>query len=136
MIWRASVLCDGAASGEALRLDEPISFWGGVCPSTAKIIQPGHSQKDMRLTGRIAIIPEVVGSSSSSAVMLELLHKGIAPAGLIMGQRDAILPVGVLAAGQMGWPVIPVFHIQSPAFASGDNLELKAGGTIMRHAKA
>ena len=136
MIWQASVLCDGAAAGEALRLDEPISFWGGVCPGTARIIQPGHSQKNVVLTGRIVIIPKVIGSSSSSAVMLELLQKGIAPAGLIMGQRDAILPVGVIAARQMDWPVIPVFQIGSPPFFTGNTLRLEPGGAIFQNPKA
>lgn len=136
MIWQASVLCDGAAAGEALRLDEPISFWGGVCPETARIIQPEHPQEDVVLTGRIVIIPKVIGSSSSSAVMLELLQKGIAPAGVIMKQCDAILPVGVIAARQMNWPVIPVLQIGSLPFSTGDAIRLEPGGVILQNPKA
>ena len=132
MNWRASVLFDGTAAGTALRLDEPISFWGGVCPATAKIIQPEHPQYNERINNRILVIPEVIGSSSSSAVMLELLYNDIAPAGVIIGLRDAILPIGVMASEQMGWPTIPVFLIRPLPFLSDDLLQLEHGGVISK----
>lgn len=132
MSWQGTVLCDGAVRGRALRLEGPISFWGGVCPQTARIIQAGHPQHNFIVTNKILIIPNVIGSSSSSAVMLELLHREIGPSGVIMGQRDAILPIGVLAAQQMGWRAIPMFFLRSPPFKTGENLQLAAGGKIER----
>ena len=38
MSWTGQVLYSGNAKGEVLRLDAPISFWGGVNPENAEII--------------------------------------------------------------------------------------------------
>ena len=54
------------------------------------------------------MIAEPVGSSSSSAVLLELLHGGNAPVGIVLGREDAIVGLGVLVAREMGWATIPV----------------------------
>ena len=100
---KGEVLIGGTASGTVLRLDAPISFWGGVDPATSEICLAGHPQEGVRIAGTVLVIERLVGSSSSSAVMLELLYRGIGPAALILGGRDAILPIGALVAGQMGW---------------------------------
>jgi predicted aconitase with swiveling domain len=78
------------------------------------------------------VIPHLIGSSSSSAVMLELLHKGIAPRALILGGRDAILPVGVVVARQMGWTTLPVVVLKEPPFRTGETISLSREGRIER----
>jgi predicted aconitase with swiveling domain len=60
------------------------------------------------VTGRILVVPEPVGSSSSSAVLLELIRAGRAPAAIVLGRPDAILVVACLVAREMGWPAPPV----------------------------
>ena len=75
MSWQADVLFEGEASGEVLRLESPISFWGGVDPKTSKIVLAGHPQNGELIENKILVIPALVGSSSSSAVMLELIYK-------------------------------------------------------------
>ncbi len=128
---RATPLIPGTVTGTALRLDAPISFWGGVNPQTSEITLAGHPQRGTTIAGTILIIPQLIGSSSSSAVMLELCHAGMAPAALILGSRDAILPVGVIVARQMGWPAIPVFVLPDPPFQTGDVLTLTADGALI-----
>ncbi|MEM7644117.1 MAG: DUF126 domain-containing protein [Pseudomonadota bacterium] len=132
MTWLADPLIDGTASGPALRLDQPISFWGGVDPADGRITRPDHPQHGACVSGMVLVIERLIGSSSSSAVMLELLRCGQAPCALIVGARDAILPIGVLVAGQMGWATIPVLHLADPPFRTGDILTLCAGGHIER----
>ena len=132
MTWLADVLCAGAAEGQALRLDAPISFWGGICPQTSRIILPGHPQFGETLCDRMIVLPELIGSSSSSAVMLELIYRGKAPRALILGQRDAILPIGVVVARQMGWPAPPVCVVDDPVFRTGERLRLSRDGTVQR----
>ena len=61
------------------------------------------------------MVAEPRGSSSSSAVILELLHRKIAPAALILGAVDAIIGLGFLVAAEMGLRacpllVLPVAH--------------------------
>ena len=130
MSWRADVLIGGRARGAVLRLDEPVSFWGGVSPVTSEIVLAGHPQCGERIAGRILVLPRPIGSSSSASVILELLHKGLAPRALILGTPDAILPIGVLVARQMGWDVIPVLAMADPPFRTGDGLRIHEDGAI------
>ena len=54
----------------------------------------------------------------------------MAPRALILGVRDAILPIGVLVARQMGWNVIPVLAMADPPFRTGDALRIHGDGAI------
>jgi len=110
---RGRVLIAGEADGRLLRLRAPISFWGGVDPATGIIIDPRHPDHGACISGRILAIPATVGSSSSSAVMLELLRVGRAPAALLLATVDAILTLGVVVAREMGYPVIPVLELSA-----------------------
>ena len=131
MSWRANVLVGGRARGSVLRLDEPVSFWGGISPATSEVVLAGHPQRGERIAGRILVLPQPIGSSSSASVILELLHKGLAPRALILGARDAILPIGVLVARQMGWDAIPVLAMANPPFHTGDALSIDEDGAIV-----
>lgn len=130
MSWRADVLIGGQAHGTVLRLDEPVSFWGGVSPVTSEVVLASHPQSGERIAGKILVLPRPIGSSSSASVILELLHKGLAPRALILGARDAILPIGVLVARQMNWNVIPVLAMADPPFRTGDDLQIHEDGAI------
>ena len=130
MSWRAEVLLGGEARGTVLRLDEPVSFWGGIDPATSEVVLAGHPQRGERIAGRILVLPRPIGSSSSASVILELLHKGLAPRALILGVRDAILPIGVLVARQMGWDAIPVLVMADPPFHTGDALCIDEDGAM------
>ena len=130
MSWLADILVAGEAEGEVLRLDAPISFWGGICPKTSEITLASHPQFGLKICHKILVIPEMIGSSSSSAILLELIHKGIAPLGLVLGSGDAILPIGVIVAAQMEWGSIPVFKKSSPLFKSGDMVSMRSDGQI------
>ena len=130
MSWQADVLVGGQARGTVLRLHEPVSFCGGISPATSEVVLAGHPQSGERIAGKILVLPRPIGSSSSASVILELLHKGLAPRALILGARDAILPIGVLVARQMGWDLIPVLAIAAPPFRTGDSLCIHKDGTI------
>ena len=130
MTWQADVLISGQTHGEVMRLDAPISFWGGVDPTTSKVTLSGHPQRGDRVAGKILVVPRPVGSSSSSGILLELLYNGLAPRALILGIRDAILPIGVVVSRQMGWAEIPVLALPEPPFRTGERLRIGANGTI------
>lgn len=130
MSWQADVLIGGRARGTVLRLDEPVSFWGGISPETSEVVLAGHPQRGERIAGRILVLPRPIGSSSSASVILELLHNGLGPRALILGTRDAILPIGVLVARQMSWDAIPVLVMADPSFRTGDALCIDKDGAI------
>lgn len=102
---RAEVLVPGwAGTGEALVLSAPISFWGGVDPKTGRIADVRHPQCGESIAGKVLFLPGTIGSSSASAVLLELVHARLAPAALILHEPDAILLLGLIVAREMGWP--------------------------------
>lgn len=102
-------LLAGAAQGETLRLSAPISFWGGVDPKTGTIIDARHPERGQSIAGKILLLPGTIGSSSASAVLLELVHAGRAPAAIVMPEPDAILLLGLVVAREMGWTTPPAF---------------------------
>lgn len=101
------------ATGPVLRIDEPLSFWGGVDPATGRLSDPRSPLHGHPLRGTLLMVAEPRGSSSSSAVVLELLHRGIAPAALILGSVDAIIGLGILVAAEMGFSVCPLLRLSA-----------------------
>lgn len=126
----SDVLVSGDAEGAVLRFDAPISFWGGINPVTSRVVMAGHPQIGEKIEGKILVIPRLIGSSSSAAIILELIYADVAPEALVLGERDAILPVGVLVARQMNWQSIPVVVLADPPFQSGDRLHILPDGRI------
>ena len=110
---RAEIVLGGSlpATGPVLRLDEPLSFWGGVDPATGCLTDPRSPLHGHSVRGTVLMVAETRGSSSSSAVVLELLHRGIAPAALVLGSVDAIIGLGILVAAEMGLELCPLLHL-------------------------
>ena len=104
MSTAAEILVPGkSGEGEALVLTAPISFWGGVDPKSGRIADVRHPQHGETIAGRVLFLPGTIGSSSASAVLLELVHNGHAPAALVLHEPDAILLLGLIVAREMGW---------------------------------
>ncbi len=133
MTLHSEVLLSGSAQGEVLRFDAPISFWGGIDPTSALVTLAGHPQHGQCITNTILVIPQLIGSSSSSAVILELFYTHKAPRALLLGARDAILPIGAITARQMGWAHIPVLVLPDPDLWSGDWVSIDTDGMITKH---
>ena len=76
------VLVEGAAvEAPSLILSAPISFWGGVDPKTGDIIDARHPERGINIADCVLGLPSTIGSSSASAVLLELVHVGRAQIG-------------------------------------------------------
>ncbi len=131
---RGRVLVAGAAEGRVLRLAEPVSFWGGVDPQTSVLTDPRGPAPGTAIAGRVLVLAQTRGSSSSSAILLELLRVGRAPAALVLAEVDAILIIGVLVAREMGWPTIPVLELPlagHAAFDDGQAVRVTDDGAIL-----
>lgn len=126
----ARALIDGEAEGEVLRLAAPIGFWGGVDPASGKIIAPRHPNLGADTAGKVLVLPGTIGSSSSSAILLELLRLGRAPAALILAEVDPILALGVVVAREMGYSTIPVLRAPPAPFETGQQARIFLGGRI------
>lgn len=119
---KARPILPGIAEGPLLQLTAPLSFWGGVDPKTGTIIQVRHPQCGLSIAGTILCLPGTIGSSSSSAVLLELIRLGKAPAALVLSAPDAILLIGCLVAREMGWNAPPACEL-----AAGGQRKLPPG---------
>jgi predicted aconitase with swiveling domain len=125
-------LIAGAAQGETLALSAPISFWGGVDPKTGMIIDARHPERGQSIAGKILLLPGTIGSSSASAVLLELVHAGRAPAAIVMPEPDAILLLGLVVAREMGWAIPPAFKASvSEQRSLGARASLAADGAVV-----
>ncbi len=133
MELKAETLLPGdAVSGACLALTAPISFWGGVDPASGTIIDARHPERGRNIAGRILALPGTIGSSSASAVLLELVHAGKAPAALLMDAPDAILLLGLVVAREMGWPTPPAFRLPAAdqATLAGREISISKEGRI------
>ncbi|KAB8071630.1 hypothetical protein BDV29DRAFT_197244 [Aspergillus leporis] len=106
MEFRGQCFIGGATSAELQCCPVGLSFWGGVEPETGKSI-----------AGRVLATPCGRGSCSGSAVMLELLLNGCAPAALIFEKPEQILTLGVLVAEVLFDCPIPVVVLSSSDFS-------------------
>ena len=133
MVLNAEILIPGEpASGRCLALDAPISFWGGVDPRSGAIIDARHPQRGESVAGTVLALPGTIGSSSASAVLLELVHAGRAPAALLLDEPDAILLLGLIVAREMGWPTPPALRLPAARQAAlgGRQLLISVTGEI------
>ena len=117
MRLKADILLPGTARGRILKVDA-LSLWGGIDPHTGRLIDPSIAHCGESVAGTVLAIIEPRGSSSSSAVMLELLHCGRAPAAVILARIDAILGLGIVVARELGWPTIPLLLLSAQALRS------------------
>jgi uncharacterized protein len=127
------VLADGVATGPALRLDEPLSFWGGVDPASGEIIDARHPQRGTSLRGRVLVMPSVRGSSSSSSVLAETIRAGCAPAAILLGELDLILAVGAAVAEELYGVRVPILQLAMADLASitdDASVAIGEGGTV------
>ncbi len=102
------VLVGGAAIGELLHLEAPLSLWGGLDPTSGLIVDRSHPQVGENMSGRIVVMAHGRGSSSSSSILAEALRVGTGPAGFVLGEPDAILVIGALVAQRLYTTSCPI----------------------------
>ena len=69
-------LVEGEIDGTVLKLDEPLSFWGGFDAIAGQVIDQAHPQAGAVVTGRVVAIPGSRGSSGTPGVLGEALRRG------------------------------------------------------------
>lgn len=132
-VSRARVLVPGTGSGEALVLDEPLSFWGGVDPSDGRIIDRHHPQAGDSVRGHVLVMPSGRGSSSSSSVLAETLRAGTGPVAIVLAEPDPIVALGAVVARELYGSSIPVVVLDRPrydAIKHGQDLTIEGDGRV------
>lgn len=123
----------GSAQGVALVSKEPLSFWGGLSSSTGEIIDRRHELCGATVTGRVFVFPRGKGSSTGSAVLLQNIKTGTAPAAIINLKTDPILALGAIIADELYGRSVPIVVLAEEDFLSvkeGDRLAVESDGTV------
>ncbi len=127
------VLVAGSASGSALLLDDPLSFWGGFDPLNGEIIDVHHPQFGMHTAGSVLFIPESRGSAGTPGAIAEALRNGNGPVAFVLGKRDVNISVGVMVANRLYNLDVPVIEISLSLIkqvSNGDEIRINPEGLI------
>ncbi len=123
----------GQAQGEALVSDEPLSFWGGYDQHTGEIIDRRHPLSGQVAAGRILVLSSTRGSSTTTAILLEAIRLGTAPAALLTAGPDPFLALASIVADEMYQKPLPVIALQPNDFAmlkTGQEVRVFADGRV------
>lgn len=90
------VICYGKAAGKALVTRQPLSFYGGVDPTTAKIVERGHELAGESIADRVLVFPNGKGSTVGSYILYRLRKEGLGPAAIINRECETIVAVGAI----------------------------------------
>lgn len=132
-VIRGKPIVGGSASGDALVSSEPLSFWGGYDYRTGEIIDRRHPLSGQVAAGRVLVIPFSRGSSTTTAILLESVKAGAAPAAILTTGVDSFFALASIVAEEMYARPIPVVAISLADFAalqSGQRIHVHADGTI------
>ena len=102
-VWSAAgrLHVSGEARGPLVRTREPLSFWGGWDPATGEITDRRHPLSGVVGAGCVLALPETRGSSTTTAVLLESIRRGTAPAALVTRGTDAFLSLAGIVAEEL-----------------------------------
>jgi hypothetical protein len=138
-VIRGKPLVAGEAAGESLVAGEPLSFWGGYDQRTGEIIDRRHPLSGQIAMGRVLAIPASRGSSTTTAVLLEAVRLGTAPAAIVTSARDGFLALASIVAEEMYRKPIPVIALAQEDFATlqtGEWIQVCQDGVLIIHQNA
>ena len=127
------VIVGGRASGPALVSPEPLSFWGGYDYRTGEIIDRRHPLSGHVAAGRVLAVPSARGSSTTSAVLLEAVKAGTAPAAILTTGVDAFFALASIVADELYRRPFPVVSLADEDFArlqTGQTIEVYEDGSV------
>ena len=123
MIVNGRTISSGKAEGKVLKLEEPLSFLGGVDGATGNLrVGAGGN-----VAGRVLVFPRGKGSTVGSFVMYDLMVHGKAPAAVINESAETIVATGAVISSIPMVDSVPSISI----FEDGDDVVVDAdAGTV------
>ncbi len=123
----------GSAAGQAVVSAQPISLWGGLDAKTGEVIDRRHDCSGRVVTGRVFVFPWGKGSSTGSAILLESIRRGTAPAAIVNCATDPIAALGSIIAEELYNKPLPIVVLSEEDFRSigdGDRLSISPDGEV------
>lgn len=119
-------IMSGKATGKVIKLDEPLSFLGGVDGSTGDL-RVGNGGN---VAGKVLVFPKGKGSTVGSFVMYDLMVHGVAPAAVINESAETIVATGAVISSIPMVDSVPSVGM----FLDGDEVTVDATiGTVEIH---
>ena len=134
LIFQGKVVVPGQAHGWALVTREPLSFWGGYDWKTGEIIDRRHELSGSNARGRILAVPFTRGSSTTTAVLLEAIRAGTAPAAILTTDVDFFFALASVVADELYTSPLPLIALTESDFAqlrTDDEIQVTSGGGVI-----
>ena len=101
---------------------------------TGEIIDRQHHLSGKIVKDCILAVPETKGSSTTTAVLLEAIHRGNAPLAIITLGVDSFLALALVVAEEMYRKSIPLVALNSEEYSalpSGHQIRVEEDGRII-----
>ncbi|MBK9602373.1 MAG: DUF126 domain-containing protein [Anaerolineales bacterium] len=124
----------GKASGIALVSREPLSFWGGYDWKSGEITDRRHPLSGENAKGKVLVVPFTRGSSTTTAVLLEAIREGTAPAAIVTTATDFFFALASVVAGELyekSFPLIALSESDFGMIKTGDQVEVMEDGKLI-----
>jgi predicted aconitase with swiveling domain len=122
---KGEAVIPGQAAGMALVSNEPLSFWGGYDWQTGEITDRRHPLSGQVAAGRVLCLPFSRGSSTTTAVLLEAIRNGTAPAAILTTGADFFFALASVVAEELYTQSVPLV-----ALSAGDFERLQTGNKV------
>ena len=132
--FKGKIVIPGKAHGMALVSREPLSFWGGYDWQTGEIIDRRHELSGANASGKILAVPFTRGSSTTTAVLLEAIRAGTAPAAIITTDVDFFFALASVVADELYSSPLPLIALEEKDFIqlkTGDEAHITEDGRLM-----
>jgi uncharacterized protein len=100
---------------------------------TGVISRRGHALEGQSLAGKIVYFPAVQGGVAAGWAFLALVHRRVAPAGILFGRTNPVMIQGLVLAG------IPTMHRVTPdpftVFKTGDRVRMSPSRGLVERAE-
>ncbi len=101
---------------------------------TGVISRRGHALEGQSLAGKIVYFPAVQGGVAAGWAFLALVHRRVAPAGVLFGRTNPVMIQGLVLAG------IPTMHRVSPdpftVLKTGDRVRMSPSRGVVERVAA
>ncbi len=133
-IIQGQIVVAGAAHGQALVSQQPLSFWGGYDQHSGEIIDRRHPLSGQIAAGRVLAVPFTRGSSTTTAVLLEAIKAGTAPAAILTTRIDPFFALASIVADELyatPLAVVALPHHDFNLLQTGQHIEIHTDGQVV-----
>ncbi|MGQ9551993.1 MAG: aconitase X swivel domain-containing protein [Candidatus Bathycorpusculaceae bacterium] len=132
IIFKCRPVLMGVAEGEALVTEQPLCLYDSLDPKSGVIMNRRHELYGENVSRKVLIFPYGIGSTTSSATILEASRCNNAPNAIINLETEPTIAIGALLAERLYGKIIPI--VDKPEINPAD--VIKKGDLVKVDAEA